>query len=74
MTINDIGVANGTLKVWINGTQTHNYSNVVWRTSDAPSLFFGRMWDPTWGGNGNVPNKSRNDFLWIDHVYISAVR
>ncbi|HWW55126.1 MAG TPA: hypothetical protein VNY84_15220 [Acidimicrobiales bacterium] len=74
MTINDIGAANGTLKVWINGAQTHNYSNVVWRTADAPSLFFGRLWDPTWGGNGNVPNKARNDFLWIDHVYISAVR
>ena len=74
MTINDIGVANGTLKVWINGTQTHHYTNVVWRTSSAPSLFFGRLWDPTWGGNGSVPDKTRNDFMWIDHVYISAVR
>ena len=74
MTINDIGVANGTLKVWINGTQTHNYTDVVWRTSSAPSLFFGRMWDPTWGGNGNVPSKTRTDYLWIDHVYISGVR
>ena len=74
MTINDVGVPNGTLKVWINGTQTHNYSDVMWRTSDAPSLFFGRLWNPIWGGNGSVPNKTRNDFMWIDHVYISAVR
>ncbi len=72
MTINDIGAANGTLKVWINGVMTHSYNDVVWRTASAPSLFFGRLWDPTWGGNGNVPSKPGTDFLWIDHVYISG--
>jgi len=39
MTLNAIGSANGTLKMWINGALTHHYTDVTWRTSAAPSGF-----------------------------------
>ncbi|HEU4649493.1 MAG TPA: hypothetical protein VFS33_10575 [Gemmatimonadales bacterium] len=74
MKLNDIGRANGILKVWINGTLTHDYRDVTWRTSAAPSGFFGRRWDPTWGGMGNPSTKRKTDRMLVDHVYISGVR
>jgi hypothetical protein len=74
MKLNDVGSANGVLRVWINGALTHDYRDVVWRTGDARSGFFGRRWDPTWGGRGNPANKTRTDRMLIDHIYISGVR
>ena len=52
MTINDIGVANGTFKMWIDGQQTHNYSNMVYRTSGYPAKFWNWKHDIVWGGTG----------------------
>jgi hypothetical protein len=74
MKLNTIGVANGTLKVWLNGQLTHSYSDVTWRTSSAPTGFYGRRWDPIWGGAGTPPAKTRTDRMLIDHIYISALR
>jgi len=73
MTLNDLGVANGTLQVWLNGTRTHDYRDVVWRTRSAPSGFWGRRWDPIWGGMGSPPAKTRPDSMEVEHVYISGV-
>jgi hypothetical protein len=73
METNTIGQANGKFKMWWNGVMTHNYSNVVYRTATYPAKFFGRKWDPVWGGAGG-PSKSRDDYLLVDHVYISGVR
>jgi hypothetical protein len=73
MTLNDIGAANGTLKMWINGALTHNYTDVAWRTSAAPSGFYERNWNPIWGGAGSV-QKAQADAFLVDHIYISAVR
>jgi hypothetical protein len=73
MTLNDIGWANGTLKVWLNGALTHDYRDVKWRTPSAPSGFWGRRWDPIWGGMGRPPAKTRLDVMEVDHVYISGV-
>jgi hypothetical protein len=74
MTLNSVDVSDGGLKVWINGQQTHNYSNVMWRTSGSPTGFYGRRWDPIWGGMGNPPTKTKTDRMLVDHVYISGVR
>jgi hypothetical protein len=73
MTLNDIGAANGTLKVWINGQLTHDYRDVVYRTANAPSGFYERRWDPTWGGAGPPPAKTKDDVMLVDHVYISGM-
>jgi hypothetical protein len=73
MEINSIGQANGKFQMWWNGIKTHNYTNVVYRTSTYPAKFTGRKYDPVWGGNGG-PNKSREDKILFDHIYISGVK
>jgi hypothetical protein len=73
MTLNDIGVANGTFKVWIDGTLLLSYTNVEWRNSSNPRGFWGRKWHPVWGGQGGTA-KTRDDFLQVDHIYMSGIR
>lgn len=72
MKLNEIGRANGVLKIWLDGTLTHEYYDVEYRTSAYPSGFFGRNWAPMWGGSGGTA-KTRNDYLWINHLYMSGV-
>jgi hypothetical protein len=74
MTLNDVGLNNGTLKVWINGTLTHDYRDVAWRTRQAPSGFFGRSWNPIWGGMGAPPTKTKADVMLVDQIYISGLK
>jgi hypothetical protein len=74
MTLNDIGRANGTLLVWLNGTLTHEYRDVTWRTPDRAAGFYGRSWDPIWGGMGSPPTKTKTDVMLVDHMYIAGVR
>jgi len=71
VTLNDVGQANGTLKVWWDGQLIMDYSDVVWRDAANPSGFYGRRWDPVWGGRGGG-NRTRDDYLQIDDVYISG--
>jgi hypothetical protein len=73
MEINSIGSANGKFQMWWNGIKTHNYTNVVYRTSAYPAKFFGRKLDPIWGGAGGS-NKSREDRILFDHLYMSGVK
>jgi hypothetical protein len=70
MAVNSMGSANGTFQMWIDGTQTHNYSNVVYITPTAPYGFNSWKWNPTWGGSGGV--RTRNDYIDIDQVFISG--
>jgi hypothetical protein len=72
MTINSIGSANGTFKLWIDGQLTHSYSDVVYRTAEYPYKFYAWKHDIVWGGMGG--ERTRNDrFLW-DHVYIAGLK
>src|SRR4029434_2594695 len=85
MILNDVDQPNGVLRFWLdNGdgsglTLTHEYPDVKFRTSaanssdglDSRSGFYGRRWDPIWGGMGGNA-KTRDDFLWVDHIYISG--
>jgi hypothetical protein len=86
MVLNDVDVPNGLLRFWLDNGDgmglelTHEYTDVRYRTSAARSRdgidsqcgFYGRRWDPVYGGRGGAP-KSRSDRVWIDHVYISGV-
>jgi hypothetical protein len=87
MIINDVDQSNGVLRFWLdNGdgtglTLTHEYTDVKFRTSsavsedgtDSRSGFYGRAWAPIWGGMGGNA-KTRNDYLWIDHIIIAGKR
>lgn len=73
-TVNSLGVANGTLDVYIDGHHTHQYTNVVWRTIAAPSGFYFRKFDCTWGIGGlGQQVKRQTDKLLIGHIYISGI-
>jgi len=72
-TLNNAAVPNGSLRVWWDSVLTTSYDDIVWRTPANPSGFWGRHWAPVWGGAGG-PNRSREDFLQIDHIYISGIQ
>lgn len=71
MTLNDPGRANGTVRLWLDGRLILDHADVRWRDAANPSGFWGRRWDPIWGGAGGGP-KTRADHLQIDHVYMSG--
>jgi len=72
MEIGTINVADGTFKYWLDGVLIMDYSDVLWHTTAFPSGFWGRRFDPVWGGQGTVP-KSRQDHIYLDHEYMSGV-
>jgi hypothetical protein len=71
-TANTMGVANGTFKFWIDGVQVFDYKDMVWITESNPVMFYGRKIDPIWGGGGGAA-RSRDDYIWWDHVYVSVL-
>lgn len=69
-----VDATDGLVQVWIDNVRVLNYSDVVYRTTNRSysSGFYGRRWDPVYGGiNGNT-NKTREDHFRVDHVYQSA--
>ncbi len=63
--------ADGVFELWLDGQQTHRYTDVVWRTAASPYGFSGWKGDPVWGGYSG-PVKTRTDYLYYDHVYVSG--
>ncbi len=70
MVANTIGSSDGEFHMWVDGSRTHQYSNVVYRSSAYPLAFRGWKWNPTWGGMGGT--KTRNDYISFAHVYLSG--
>ncbi len=70
--LNDLGVANGTLQWWVDGTLIMNYSDVVYIIPGATLGFQNFKFDPVWGGIGGT--KTRNDYMQVDHLFISGVQ
>lgn len=52
--LNDIGVANGKLKWWIDGILALDYSDITFRDATDSTGFHAWRWDPVWGGGGFV--------------------
>jgi hypothetical protein len=69
--VNTIGQSNGRYKLWIDGVKVSDYNNVMYITSSKPNKFNYWKWNPTWGGMGGT--RTRNDFIDIDHVYMSGL-
>ena len=72
MKLNDIGEPDGIWEWWLDGVLIGDYTNVVFRTAAYPSGFWGRRMDLVWGGAGGAA-KTRNDYVWFDHMYLSGV-
>jgi hypothetical protein len=71
MELNTLGSSNGVFKWWVDGTLITSYSDVVYITSGNTFGFYNYRWNPTWGGQGGT--KTRNDYMYMDHIYISGV-
>lgn len=64
------GVPDGKLKLWLDGVQIHDWSNMVYLTVGNTRKFQGYNWNPTWGGVVGV--RTQTDNIWMDHLYISG--
>lgn len=71
-TINTMGQADGTLRLWIDGVLVSNYRDVIYRAPGYPNLFGLYKWNPTWGGSTGY-TKTRDDFMQIRDVYVSGL-
>lgn len=71
MELNTLGQADGILKWWVDGNLAMDYDDVQYITPGNLQRFHGYKWNPTWGGTGN--RRTRDDFIAIDHIYISGI-
>lgn len=72
MKLNTIGQSNGVWKWWLDGVLLGDYENIQFINSSQSSGFFGRSLGLVWGGQGGTP-KTRTDYVWFDHMYMSGV-
>lgn len=61
------GAKDGVLRWWINGKLAGDHTNIL-RSHLPFTEFHG---DPVWGGSGDMV-KPKDEFIWFDHIYISA--
>jgi len=69
--MNDVGVANGRVRIWVDDTPEVDVQNLTMRTSAIPHGFYSWKWRPTFGGRNGA--KLYTDTLDIDHGYISGI-
>jgi len=67
---NTPGQQNGTLKVWVDGVPSHEYSDVGYLREGGGEGFDRFQFDPIWGGIGDV--KTSDQWLRVGHVYVSG--
>ena len=69
--LNTLGAADGRLRWWVDNQLILDYSDVVYILPGATGGFQGFKIDPVWGGLGGV--RTRDDFMQVDHIYISGL-
>jgi hypothetical protein len=69
--LNTLGSANGVFKWWIDGRQVMDHRNVTYVFGKNTNGFWNWKWNPTWGGTKG--ERTRDDYMFIDHVYMSGV-
>jgi uncharacterized protein YjdB len=72
MKLNTVGQSNGIWKWWLDGVLIGDYEDMQFISATQPSGFFGRSMDLVWGGQGGTA-KTRTDYVWFDHMYMSGV-
>jgi uncharacterized protein YjdB len=62
------GANDGWIKVWIDGRPVAQYLNLP-----IPSRGFEQLTiDPVWGGVDPTISKTHTDYMWFDHIHVSA--
>jgi hypothetical protein len=63
---------NGVLRVWIDGIQVTEYTNLKYLDTDFnyTRSFYHGEWTPVWGGSG--PARTRSDVMYLNYFYVSG--
>lgn len=69
--LNDVGVENGILEVWIDDQLIMSYSNITYRTTNSPWGIFQHSLEFGGGGTVTLPVAQ---YAWYDHTVISTTR
>jgi hypothetical protein len=69
--LNTLGQANGVLKWWIDGHLAMDHRDITYIFPNNTNGFWNWKWNPTWGGMKGA--RTRDDYIYIDHVYLSGV-
>jgi len=72
--LNDMGVANGVLRVWIDGELYSECNQMSFITSAYPHGFWQIHFQPVWGGYNPGVVKLQDDYAYLDHIYVSGVK
>ncbi len=67
---NTVGVADGSLDLWLDGVHTLHYTGIEFIASGSPSRWDTVQWSPTWGGGGGTIVTPFT--LSMDHMYLSG--
>jgi hypothetical protein len=78
LTVNDIGSANGKIRMFFNGVEatitpangTGSWDTVTFRDASNPNAFYGFKWDPVWGGS--TPGLTKTGTEYIDHDEVAC--
>src|SRR5437016_4845937 len=70
--LNTLGVTDGVLRWWVDGTLIMDYSDVTYITPGNTLGFYTFKFWPYWGGIGG--SKTRDDYMQVDHIYISGIK
>lgn len=66
----DLDTENGLLKVWVDDVLVIDRDDVLTRTTALPRGFYDWEFATVYGGTGYT--KTRDDYMWLDHVYLSG--
>jgi hypothetical protein len=70
--LNELGRRNGKFRWWQDGELVLSRDDMVYIIPGNEVGFNHFKWNPTWGGKSG-PVKRRDDFMFIDHLYLSGV-
>jgi hypothetical protein len=71
--LNDMGEANGVLRIWLDGELYSQCDYMSYVTTAYPHGFWQVHFQPVWGGWHEGLRKSQDDYVYLDHIYVSGV-
>jgi hypothetical protein len=71
--LNDLGEANGILRIWLDGALYSECNQMTYVTPDYPHGFWQVHFQPVWGGWHEGLRKKQDDYAYLDHIYVSGV-
>jgi hypothetical protein len=71
--LNDMGQANGVLRIWLDGELYSECDQMSYISSSWPHGFWQIHFQPVWGGWHEGLRKTQDDYAYLDHIYVSGV-